>query len=116
MAKFDWLAAPADIGAILYETVIPPDERRQLGEYYTPDWLAREMVRELVTDPLNQKVLDPACGSGTFIAAAVAHFIHTAIPAEEAPKLHPKDVLDRLRNAVTGIDVHPVAVHLARAA
>ena len=116
VAKFDWVEAPADIGAILYETVIPPDERRQLGEYYTPDWLAREMVRELVTDPLNQKVLDPACGSGTFIAAAVAHFIHTAIPAEEAPKLHPKDVLDRLRNAVTGIDVHPVAVHLARAA
>ena len=116
MAKFDWLAAPADIGAILYETVIPPDERRQLGEYYTPDWLAREMVRELVTDPLNQKVLDPACGSGTFIAAAVAHFIDAAIPANEAPKLHPKDVLDRLRNAVTGIDVHPVAVHLARAA
>ena len=116
VAKFDWLAAPADIGAILYETVIPPDERRQLGEYYTPDWLAREMVRELVTDPLNQKVLDPACGSGTFIAAAVAHFIDAAIPANEAPKLHPKDVLDRLRNAVTGIDVHPVAVHLARAA
>ena len=116
VAKFDWLAAPADIGAILYETVIPPDERRQLGEYYTPDWLAREMVRELVTDPLNQKVLDPACGSGTFIAAAVAHFIDAAIPANEAPKLHSKDVLDRLRNAVTGIDVHPVAVHLARAA
>ena len=116
VAKFNWLAAPADIGAILYETVIPPDERRQLGEYYTPDWLAREMVRELVTDPLNQKVLDPACGSGTFIAAAVAHFIDAAIPANEAPKLHPKDVLDRLRNAVTGIDVHPVAVHLARAA
>ena len=116
VAKFDWLAAPADIGAILYETVIPPDERRQLGEYYTPDWLARDMVRELVTDPLNQKVLDPACGSGTFIAAAVAHFIDAAIPDGEAPKLHPKDVLDRLRNAVTGIDVHPVAVHLARAA
>ena len=116
VAKFDWLAAPADIGAILYETVIPPEERRQLGEYYTPDWLAREMVRELVTDPLNQKVLDPACGSGTFIAAAVAHFIDAAIPDNEAPKLHPKDVLDRLRNAVTGIDVHPVAVHLARAA
>ena len=23
---------------------IPPDERRQLGEYYTPDWLARAIV------------------------------------------------------------------------
>ena len=30
--------------------------------------------------------------------------------------LEPKELLDRLRVAVTGIDVHPVAVHLARAA
>ena len=36
VARFDWPNAPGDIAAILYETVIPPDERRQLGEYYTP--------------------------------------------------------------------------------
>ena len=66
VAKFDWSQVPNDIAAILYETVIPPEERRQLGEYYTPDWLVRAMVREVVTDPQHQYVLDPACGSGTF--------------------------------------------------
>ena len=111
-AKFDWSQAPNDIAAILYETVIPPDERRQLGEYYTPDWLARAMVREVVTNPQDQHVLDPACGSGTFVAEAVTHFIELA----KATSLAPKDVLERLRFSVTGIDVHPVAVHLARAA
>ena len=110
--RFDWAEAPPDVAAILYETVIPPEERRQLGEYYTPDWLARTMVRELVTEPLEQHVLDPACGSGTFIAEAVAHFFDAA----KQSGLHPKQVLDRLRAAVTGIDVHPVAVHLARSA
>ena len=113
VARFDWRQAPNDIAAILYETVIPPDERRQLGEYYTPDWLARTIVRELVTDPLEQRVLDPACGSGTFVAEAVTHFIQAA---NDDAYLHPRDVLDRLRTAVAGIDVHPVAVHLARAA
>ena len=112
IAKFDWSQAPNDIAAILYETVIPPDERRQLGEYYTPDWLARTMVREVVTDPQGQYVLDPACGSGTFIAEAVTHFIDTA----RATALDPEEVLEWLRFSVTGIDVHPVAVHLARAA
>ena len=112
LARFDWDNAPADVAAILYETVIPTDERRQLGEYYTPGWLAQTMVRELVTDPLNQHVLDPACGSGTFIAEAVTHFID----ASENSGLHPKQLLDRLRMSVTGIDVHPVAVHLARSA
>ena len=112
VARFEWSNAPADAGAILYETVIPPDERRQLGEYYTPDWLARVMVRELVIDPLNQRVLDPACGSGTFLVEAVAHFLEAAHQA----KLTPQAVIESLRVAVTGIDVHPVAVHLARAA
>lgn len=112
VARFVWSNAPADVGAILYETVIPPDERRQLGEYYTPDWLARAMVRELVANPLNQRVLDPACGSGTFIVEAVAHFLEAAQQAE----LTPTAVIEDLRLAVTGIDVHPVAVHLARAA
>ena len=103
------------------------------------------MVRELIDDPLRQRALDPACGSGTFIAEAVGHFLEAAghegaglKPAPtrrgfcygmpptganncsplhhgEAP-LDPKELLDRLRVAVTGIDVHPVAVHLARAA
>ena len=112
VARFDWQSAPTDIAAILYETVIPPEERRQLGEYYTPAWLARAMTRELVTDPLNQRVLDPACGSGAFIAEAVKHFID----AVGGSGLHPKQALDRLRVSVTGIDVHPVAAHLARAA
>ena len=112
IARFDWQEAPSDVAAILYETVIPPDERRQLGEYYTPDWLARAIVREVVTDPLDQYVLDPACGSGTFVAEAVTHFIEAA----NDTALDSKDVLEWLRFSVAGIDVHPVAVHLARAA
>ncbi len=112
VARFDWQKAPNNIAAILYETVIPPDERRQLGEYYTPDWLARAIVQEVVTDPLNQYVLDPACGSGTFVAVAVTHLIEAA----KATTLDPKEVLEWLRFSVAGIDIHPVAVHLARAA
>ena len=112
VARFDWLQAPPDIAAILYETVIPAHERWQLGEYYTPRWLARSIVGELVDNPLEQRVLDPSCGSGTFIAEAMAHFITAARQA----KLPPEEALRRLRESVTGIDVHPVAVHLARSA
>ena len=112
VARFNWAEAPPDTAATLYETVIPPGERRQLGEYYTPAWLVRAMIRELVDDPLNQRVLDPACGSGTFVAEAVSYFIAAA----GAAKWEPSEVLNRLPVAVTGIDVHPVAVHLARAA
>ena len=67
----------------------------------------------MVTDPLDQYVLDPACGSGTFVAEAVNHFIEAA----NETSLDSKEVLEWLRPfSVAGIDVHPVAVHLARAA
>ena len=36
VARFDWRDAPGDIAAILYETVIPPDERRQAGRVLQP--------------------------------------------------------------------------------
>ena len=112
VARFEWSRAPADIAAILYEEVIGAEERRRLGEYYTPAWLARAMVREVVTDPLNQHVLDPSCGSGTFVAEAVQHHINEA----NKTALDPIEKLNSVRAHVTGIDVHPVAVHLARAA
>ena len=113
ISRFNWQGNfPNDIASILYQCVIPADERRQLGEYYTPEWLARDMVSELVTDPLAQRVLDPACGSGTFIVEAVRHYIARA----DAEGVSKEKVFDGLHAAVTGIDVHPVAVHLARAA
>ena len=114
VARFDWKdgSVPNDIAAILYETVIPPAERRTLGEYYTPQWLAKAMTRELVTDPLNQSVLDPACGSGTFIAEAISNYIEAAHTAG----MDESEIFGNLRDSVIGIDIHPVAVHLARAA
>ena len=108
---FDWSKAESDIARILYEAVIPADDRRRLGEYYTPDWLARAIVDAVVTDPLNQRVLDPACGSGTFIFAAVRKYLAAAQEAGRTPA----QTLEGLLNHVVGIDVHPVAVHLARA-
>ena len=111
IARFDWTKAESDIARILYETVIPADDRRRLGEYYTPDWLAREIVDAVVTDPLNQRVLDPACGSGSFIFAAVRKYLAAAKRARRKPA----NVLGGLLTHVIGIDVHPAAVHLARA-
>ena len=109
-ASYDWSTAELGMASALYQSVIPAAEREQLGEYYTPEWLADAMVQEAVTDPLAQRVLDPACGSGSFLVAAIRHLLTAARKAE----LSHAETLDRLRRNVIGVDVHPVAVHLAR--
>ena len=111
VAHFDWRDAESDIARILYESVIPAEDRKRLGEYYTPLWLARAIVDELVDKPLEQRVLDPACGSGTFIYAAVEKFLQAAREVGWTPA----QTLDQLPQLIQGIDVHPVSVHLARA-
>ena len=109
VAKFNWNGKYDDLAATLYQNAISADERKRLGEYYTPRWLAQAITEELIDDPLNTRVLDPACGSGTFLAAAVQHLINHAgnLPAGQ--------LLAKLQENVAGIDLHPVAVQLAKA-
>lgn len=110
LARFDWSAVEHDVLKVLYESVISPETRKALGEYYTPDWLAHRVVSEVVTDPLNQRVLDPSCGSGTFIFYAVRRFLNAA----DEGGLSLGESMGLVSSRVMGIDLHPVAVALAR--
>ena len=60
LGQFKWEDVEHDVLKHLYEAIISPETRKGLGEYYTADWLAKSIVDERVTDPLNQRVMDPA--------------------------------------------------------
>ena len=110
ISRFTWEEVEHDVLKILYESIISASTRATLGEYYTPDWLAERMVADAVQDPLNQTVLDPSCGSGTF----VFHAIRNYLAAADAAGIANGQALDGLTTRVLGMDVHPVAVTLAR--
>lgn len=110
LMRFVWSDVHQDILKVLYENFIGAETRKRLGEYYTPDWLAEVVVAETILDPLNTRVLDPACGSGTFLFHAVRRYIAAA----EETGQHVKDVLTEVTRHVIGMDLHPVAVTLAR--
>ncbi|MDE0668121.1 MAG: N-6 DNA methylase [bacterium] len=122
---FDWRAQPRDVLRQMYESVIEAGHRKAFGEYYTPDWLA-EMVAERVCDPdwceaavararraedslRGVGVLDPACGSGTFLFHAARRI------CDAATAWTPQQQADIAARLVHGIDIHPVAVEIARA-
>ena len=110
IARFRWDEVEHDVLKVLYESVIGRDTRHALGEYYTPDWLAKAMVDETIDEPVTQRVLDPGCGSGTFLFWAVRR----CIEACEAAGMSASEALESVTTRVFGIDVHPVAVALAR--
>jgi hypothetical protein len=110
ITRFDWSDVDHDVLKTLYESVIDAETRKQLGEYYTPDWLAEGMVSTTVSEPLEQRVLDPACGSGTFLFWAVRRYLDAAKEAGHSSD----DAITGVIGHVAGIDLHPVAVALAR--
>lgn len=109
LARFDWRNVDHDVLKVLYESVITPETRKALGEYYTPNWLAQAVVAEAVTDPLEQRVLDPSCGSGTFLFHAVRRYLEAA----EAAGHSTARALAGVTSRVLGMDLHPVAAVLA---
>ena len=100
----------SDVMKTLYESLIDREQRHGLGEYYTPDWLAAKMTQHAISAPLEQKVLDPACGSGTFLFHAIRRFL---IEAEDSGTPRELRATDATR-IIAGIDIHPVAVIIAR--
>lgn len=112
LMRFEWSAVHEDVLKVLYESVIGPGTRKELGEYYTPDWLAEAIVESELESPLNTRTLDPACGSGTFLFHAVRKYLSAAGVVPERPPLN--QLLDGLTRHVIGMDLHPVAVTFAR--
>ena len=108
--RFRLAEVESDVMKTLYELLIDQEQRHGLGEYYTPDWLAAKMTRHAISAPLEQKVLDPACGSGTFLFHALRRFLEEADTGDVAPA---RRALEATHH-VAGMDIHPVAVIIAR--
>lgn len=95
----------------LYEDIVPQKIRHDLGEYYTPDWLAQIAVEDSgFKGDKSSKALDPACGSGAFIV----EFINTIKKEISSKNLKDSEVIDYICNRVVGFDVNPVAILTAR--
>ncbi|MCY3567313.1 MAG: N-6 DNA methylase, partial [Chloroflexi bacterium] len=110
LEQFDWSTVTHDVMKTIYESVITVETRRRLGEYYTPDFLAEAITEQVVDDPLNETVMDPACGSGTFLFHAVRRYLSAA----DTAGMSNGDAVAGVSERVFGVDVHPVAVTLAR--
>ena len=109
LASYNLSTIDEDILKSLYQELVDPQARHDLGEYYTPEWLAEYMVNKTIGKDADKTILDPACGSGTFLAASIRH--KKALLKNRKPSQQ----LNILLNTISGVDVHPLAVILSRA-
>ncbi len=108
-------ASSRDLLKKLYHQLFPKSVRHDLGEYYTPDWLAEHVLNELgyVGDP-DKRLLDPACGSGTFLVMAINQIREWYDQHREKVRFDEGDLCRKILSNVIGFDLNPLAVLAAR--
>jgi hypothetical protein len=114
--RFDFADVEGDLLGDLYQRYFDPETRKALGEFYTP-----EPVIDYIMDGVgyergvaNDRLIDPACGSGTFLVEAVERYLADIERYADDPdwEAHLRDLCTRPR--IVGLDVHPFAVLMAQ--
>ncbi len=92
-----------DLFSELYQQIFFVITRHKIGEFYTPTQLADNMIENSYT--FGKKVLDPSCGSGTFILQIYKHIVNS--------NRKRKDQFKALSN-IYGFEINPVAIIVAK--
>lgn len=114
--KFDFSRVAGDPLGNLYQRYFDPETRKALGEFYTP-----QEVVDYIMDGVDydvgvsaERLIDPACGSGTFLVEAVQRYKQDVRRFNDDPEW--EEHLTELcsRPHIVGLDIHPFAVLMAQ--
>ncbi len=102
-----------DVLKIIYQDIVPRVIRKNIGEFYTPEWLVDFVLNEtgyVGAATLDRKLLDPCCGTGNFLVHAIDRCKTAALNAGESKP----QILQRILKNIIGFDLNPLAVISAR--
>jgi type I restriction-modification system DNA methylase subunit len=72
LRRYDFSKLGYDVIGRIFERLIPQDERHNLGQYFTnPDVV--DLILRFCLHHEDDKILDPACGAGTFLVRSYQH-------------------------------------------
>jgi len=121
--QFNFEKVDRDILGKIYEEYLPKEERKKLGEFYTPDQVIDYILDSVEYLPSksieNKDLIDPACGSGGFLVRAARRLIGRqvvkfgkATPKESIDNKRWPEVFERLTPAECEEIINSVAIHL----
>ncbi|HLG66020.1 MAG TPA: N-6 DNA methylase [Ktedonosporobacter sp.] len=117
LSRFNFSHVDTDIIGTIYNTYVNRDEKRHKGQYYTPpkiiDYIL-DQVGYTGTNVIgaNKRLIDPACGSGSFLIAAAKRLIAT-YRTRQGVASDAQSILTRVQQNLYGFDLNPFACYLA---
>ena len=92
---YNFGALPEDVVGELFEEIIDPKRRHELGQYFTREDLVDLIIATIVNDK-DKVYADPTCGSGTFLIR-----LYDRLKFLSANRMKHEEILDR----IWGIDI-----------
>jgi len=116
LSRYDLSQINEDFFKAIYQEIVKRSERHRLGEYYTPEWLVELILNEALKLFYSEnkgmpRILDPACGSGTFLCNAVRMVSDDMLKRGDEPSA----ILESVLENIIGVDINPLAVVIAKA-
>jgi len=106
LEDYDLSQFDQDVIGRIYEQVIPWKDRLELGQYYTPPEVVELICRLTIKSP-EDRVLDPACGSGGFLVGAYNRL--RALKDTVGQRYSHETLLEQ----IFGIDINRFPAHLS---
>ncbi|MEM3402271.1 MAG: N-6 DNA methylase, partial [Candidatus Hadarchaeales archaeon] len=94
----------------MYEVLIPPEERHQFGQFYTPPWVCELITKWCIRDQ-GDIVLDPGVGSGGFLLEAYKRLRELKVGPSMISIVRP-EVHERILSQLYALDINPFPAHL----
>lgn len=113
--KYDFSEMAGDPLGDLYQQYFDRESRKVLGEFYTPLEIVDYILNAVdYRNVRYRRLIDPACGSGTFLVEALHRHLKEVEPL--AKKEGWASVLRELCNSpkIVGLDIHPFACLIAQ--
>lgn len=109
LARWDFQTVRGDILSGVYDHYLETERRRALGEVFTRPEIARYILEACGWDK-SKTMIDPACGTGTFLVEALRKEVDRL---KTAGAFRPESA-EQLLNNINGLDINPFSVSLSQ--
>jgi len=115
LQKYSLMNTPADVKGVAFQTFVHAHERGERGEFFTP-YPILQLAVEMLDFRENERILDPACGSGGFLVEAMKK-VFTLIDSSGTlltDKQRIKIKEEYAHKCIRGIDINPDLARVAK--
>lgn len=125
LQRFSLLRSPVDVKGVAYEEIVGSNLRGDRGEFFTPRNACRMAVTMIDPGP-DERILDPASGTGGFLITAMNHVLekieamhknrwHNRLnPSQAELEEYYRDRNEYLSQRIMGFDFNPKLIRAAK--